>query len=310
MRRRVLAAVSVSAVLVSGLVGCSAGATAPDECVAPLQPGMLTNGIELTGLEDGVPEVTITGGADIMNAQRSVLQRGESNRAITDGDVVTANVTILSGASGETLVPTQKRFLQALPDEIMPDFLEFLTGGDADRLQYSDVLMAGIICAAPGDVIAVATTPGQSSTSGLGTDAAVMVVELLGAQGASASGANRSLPFGFPAVASGLNGRPGVVLPPQDAPGEIRVAANIAGDGPVVTAEDYLIGNVLTVGWDGTDRRNTWESSIIELGSESIPADFSLREALTGQTVGSRVVILDPNDGDPQVHVVDIIAAG
>jgi hypothetical protein len=101
------------------------------------------------------------------------------------------------------------------------------------------------------------------------------------------------------------------VLPPQAAPSEQRVATAIVGSGAEVTADDYMIGHVLTVGWnDRKVRENTWESNLVELGSESQPAAYAFRPALTGHTVGSRVVILDPNGGDPVVHVVDIIAVG
>jgi peptidylprolyl isomerase len=138
-----------------------------------------------------------------------------------------------------------------------------------------------------------------------------MVVEVLDGHEMVARGASLALPWGFPALTENEAGRPGIVLPPQAPPSEQRVAAAISGSGAEVGPDDYMIGNVLTVGWnDGRVRENTWESSLVEIGSESQTTAYAFRPALTGQTVGSRVVVLDPNDGDPVVHVVDIIAVG
>lgn len=310
MRRRLFAATTASAVLVTGLVGCSAQSVSPETCVSPLQPGLLSSGVELSGFDGTTPEITIASGSDSLNAQRSVVQRGDSGVAMTGGEVVTANLTVFDATTGETLVPTQKRFLQALPEEFLGDLDELLTSNSADRLQYTDIVMAGLVCAAPGDVLAITTTAGQSASSGLGEQAAVMIVEVLGAQGAAASGSSRTLPAGFPALTQDETGRPGIVLPPLDAPTQLQVALSIEGRGAILTAEDYALGQVLTVSWDGRVLQNTWESSLVELGSESQPGVFALRQELTGLPIGSRVVILDPQSGNPQVHVVDIIAAG
>lgn len=311
MRRRFLAAVSVPAVLLTGLVGCSAsGSASADDCTTPLSPGILSDGVELQGIEDGTPEVRITGGTDIVNAQRSVLRESEAGVTFVDGEVVTANVTILDAASGDQLASTQKRFLQVMPKDVLPELSDFLAGEDSDRLVYTDLLMAALVCTAPGEVLSVAMTAGQAASSQLSNEPAVMVVEVLDGHEMVARGANLALPWGFPALTENEAGRPGIVLPPQAAPDEQRVAAAIAGSGAEVGPEDYMIGNVLTVGWnDGAVRENTWDSSLVELGSESQTA-YAVRSALTGQTVGSRVVVLDPNNGDPVVHVVDIIAVG
>lgn len=312
MRRRSLAVVSASAVLLSGLVGCSASGTSgvsASDCASPLQPGMLSNGVELLGITDGVPNVRITGDTDIMNAQRTVLTDGGSDKLIAGGEVVTAAVTLLDAVTGESLGPTQTRFLQALPQDVQPDLLEFLAGANADSLVYTDLIMAGVVCSAPGDVLAIAATAGQSTASQLSFDPMVMIVEVLEAHGMAAEGRSQSLPFGFPALTQDETGRPGVVLPPQNAPGDVRVATAIVGTGKQVTAEDYMIGNVLTVGWDGTERANTWDTGLVELGSES-QTSYDFRALLTGQRVGSRVVIIDPNGGDPLVFVVDIVAVG
>lgn len=311
MRRRILPVLSVSAVLLTGLAGCSAGGAAASDCVNPLQPGALSDGVELMDIADGVPSVRIAQGREALNAQRTVLQEGEgTGRTIRGEDIVTANLTAFDTVTGEVIGPTQTRFLQTFSERVMPDLVEILRTNDSSQLQYTDIVTAGVLCAAPGDVLALTTTAAQSIASGLGYNPVVVVAEVLGAHGAAAEGSPRALPAGFPALTADETGRPGVVLPPSAAPGELRISPSIVGNGAAVTGEDHVVGKVLTVGWDGTERSNSWSSGPSSLGSEDAPGDFALRAELNGQTIGSRVVILDPNDGDPLVHVVDILAVG
>lgn len=68
-------------------------------------------------------------------------------------------------------------------------------------------------------------------------------------------------------------------------------------------------GQVLTVGWDGTVKTNTWESGITQLGSEDQIAQsgFEFRKGLTGKKVGSQVVVIENEGGAAQVSVIDIL---
>jgi len=111
-------------------------------------------------------------------------------------------------------------------------------------------------------------------------------------------------------VTADESGRPGIVLPPQRAPKKVRVAERITGQGEDVTAKDSVIGQVLTVSWEGNIVGNTWDQGMVGFGTEDGPnPNYAFRELLTGHPVGSQLVILDPNDGSPVVHVVDILAA-
>lgn len=310
MHRRVLPAIAAASLVVAGLAGCSAS-DPQNACETPLQPGALSSSVTIIGESEAGPKVKITGPTDIMNAQRSVLVEHQGGPMVQGGDVTTVNVTIFDAKTGAELSPSQKRFLQAMPDDVMPDLTAYLQSSDADMLRHTDLMMAAVRCSTPGDTLAVAVTAGQARASQLGDEAVVLVVEVLATQPMAASGAQRALPSGFPAVTTNETGRPGVVLPPHAAPTELLVAPRIEGTGAVVSAEDYMIGNVLTVGWDGTERGNTWGTSVAEFGTEAQPGKgFEFRAALTGQRVGSQVVVLDPNNGDPVVRVVDIIAVG
>ena len=312
MLRRLLAVTAASAVVLTGLVGCSSPneSAAPKDCRTPLQPGMLSENVTLTDITEGVPRVTVTGGTDIVNAQLSQLRAGEGSRTITGGELVSAIITVFDASTGAMVLPTQTRFLEAMPEKAQSEFLAYLQAGATDNLSYTDLIMGGVLCHAPGDVLAIAATPQQALTSGYTEDAIVIVVEILSAGAMQAEGAARALPWGFPALTQDATGRPGIVLPPQQASADLRSATAIQGSGDKLTAEQSGLGNVLTVGWnDKKVRSNSWEQGLVQLGSEG-ESRYSFRAELTGVPLGSRVVILDPNNGDPLVHVVDVLSAG
>lgn len=310
MHRRVLPTVAAASLVVAGLAGCSASDPRTG-CESPLQPGALSNSVTITGQSESGPKVKITGPTDLMNAQRSVVQASNDGVPAQGGDVATVSVSTFDAETGTQLQPSQKRFLQVMPDEVMPQLTDYLQTQGADQLRDTDLMMAALRCSATGETLAVAMTAGQAQTSQVSDAPVVMVIEVQATQPMAATGTQRALPSGFPAVTTDDTGRPGVVLPPHAAPSDLLVAPRIEGTGAEVTADDYMIGNVLTVGWDGKLRSNTWGASVAELGSQAQPGKgYGFRPALTGQRVGSQVVVLDPNNGDPVVRVVDILAVG
>lgn len=312
MRRRIVPAAAAAALVFTGLTACaSASASAGsggDGCANPLHPGALSDGVTVAG-----GSVEVHGPTDIVNAQRTVIagaDGAERGAAAEPGGIVTADVTIVDAVSGDELDRREQAPHLAMPESVLPDLRKALKGEEADSLNADYLIATALICARPGDTLVVGMTPMQAAASQLGMNAAVAVIDVLATYPARAEGAVRGLPSGFPAVATDETGRPGVVLPPQAAPSDLRVAPRILGDGEEVTAESSVIGQALTVGWDGNVVANTWESGVTGFGTVEGPnPEFGFREALDGYPVGSQLVILDPNDGDPVVHVVDIIAA-
>lgn len=301
-RRMVPAAAVTAALALTALTGCAQHADPREDCVTPLGPGALSDGVEI-GSDGGI---RVTGSSDILNAQRTVLKSGDTNTLSVPGSVVTVDLRAYDAASGELLQELENSPYVALPADLLPDVEEMMSTSDIS-LQY--LLATSLLCSAPGDTLVVAMTPQQSRASQIGANATIIVFDVLEVFSDRAEGASRGLPNGFPAIAINEAGRPGVVLPPRAAPDEVRVAPSIVGKGEDLTADQSAIGHVLTVSWDGTVRRNTWEKGMAVFGTEENPnEDFTFREYLTGYPVGSQVVILDPNDGDPLVYVVDVIA--
>lgn len=306
MRRRIIPAAVSTTLVLAALTGCAGSGGATADCVNPLRPGVLSNGVEVDA-DDGAE---IVGDPGILNAQLTTAVEGEDRGAAAEpGGVVIANVSIYDAVTGDELDRRENSPYLALPEAMLADAESALRSADSDTIPVQYLLATALVCAAPGDTLVLAATPEQAMTSQLSVNSVVAVIEVLETFPGRIEGRTRGLPNGFPAVATDETGRPGVVLPPQAAPAKAKVAPRIVGSGPEIAAEDAPIGNVLTVSWSGSVVKNTWDSGLVVFGSEESPsADFAFRDQLTGQRVGSQVVILDPNDGDPVVHVVDIVA--
>ena len=121
---------------------------------------------------------------------------------------------------------------------------------------------------------------------------------------------NLTIPAGRPPPAHANPASRSFPTPPQAAPAETKTAVRIVGEGPEVQADSMVIGNVLTVGWDGQQLKNTWEAGPENIGSEEQieKSGATFRAALTGFPVGSQVVVIEPGDGSPRVSVIDILA--
>lgn len=294
MRRRVLPVTAVVAMVASAaLTGCSASSTAED-CEALFGPGALSDSVKVSGDSADTLKIDLNQGGDVLSTQRSVLTEGEQpGEVVEQGSIVAANLAFVDSSSGEVL-------------QVSPGF----GGENGESLFLADPevgsIVAATICAHVGDTVAVALSNEESATMGVQAPI-VVVAEIRGAYDTRAEGRARALPSGFPAVTTDHTGQPGVVLPPQDAPSKTRTAVRIEGTGEKVAADQRIVGQVLTVGWDGEERKNTWAQGPEAFGTEDEP-EVSFRKQLTGHPVGSQVVVIEAGESGPQVSVVDILA--
>lgn len=297
MRRRVLPVTAAAALVASAaLTGCSAAQTA-EACEPLLAPGALSDSVEVSGDSADSLQVSLSEGSEVLNAQRSIVRSvDEPGAVVSQGSIVGANLAYVDSSSGEIL-------------EAEPAF----GSGEGGRLFLADpaagTLIAGVVCAAVGDTVAVALSPEESAMMGV-DGSLVLLAEITSAAEPRATGKTRALPSGFPAVTTDETGRPGLVLPPQKAPSGVRSAPRIEGDGEKVTAEHTVIGQVLTVGWDGVKQKNTWEAGPESFGTEAEmeQSQASFRAELTGYPVGSQVVVIENGEAGSRVSVVDILA--
>jgi peptidylprolyl isomerase len=258
----------------------------------------LSDSVSIAGDSASTLRVSLNEGSSVFAAQRSVISEATNRGAVvTEGAIVGANVAYIDSVTGEVL-------------EVSPTF----GTGEGDALflanAQSSAIVAGTLCAAVGDTLAIALSADESAAMGMLDGSLVTVVEVVSANEPRAHGAHRLLPSGFPAVAINDQGQPGVVLPPQQAPSEVRSALRIEGTGDIVAADQSVIGNVLTVSWSGAELKNTWPQGPQSFGTEeqAVQAGASFRSQLTGYPVGSQVVVIEPGDGGATVSVVDILA--
>ena len=102
---------------------------------------------------------------------------------------------------------------------------------------------------------------------------------------------------GIPAVVSAPDGTPGVTMPGEPAPTQLRAGTTIAGFGESVASGDKLTVHVAVYSWrNGRVLTSTWEprSSAFQLKVGADDGMFGVSEELVGETVGSRRVIVVP----------------
>jgi FKBP-type peptidyl-prolyl cis-trans isomerase len=123
-----------------------------------------------------------------------------------------------------------------------------------------------------------------------------------GAASGSTSAASTSSGNANAAVtASGAFGKaPTVTIPKEKAGPSLEVKTLITGSGTQLTSTDAFLGNYVVYTWDGTT--HTLKGSTYGAGSTptlfSTPLLPGLTDALTGKTVGSRVLaVIPPKDG-------------
>ncbi|HTE62230.1 MAG TPA: FKBP-type peptidyl-prolyl cis-trans isomerase, partial [Solirubrobacteraceae bacterium] len=139
-----------------------------------------------------------------------------------------------------------------------------------------------------------------------------------------AEGDATPLPDGFPGVEWADDGQPTVTIPDADPPTELKVATVITGDGATVGAGDSVTVQYQGVNWtSGEVFDESWGAGPANFTTDGVIAGFG--DAMIGQTVGSRIVVIIPpdqgygpsggNDGagiaadDTLVFVIDILAA-
>jgi len=297
MRRVIPVTAAVAVLATVALTGC-ANASNAETCEPAFGAGPLSDSVSVAGDSADNLSVQLRTGTSATTPQRTVLERAAvRDEVVVPGSIVAANLAYVDASSGEIL-------------QVSPGFGS--SSGDSlfQATPEASSIVAATVCAAPGDTLAIALSEQESAAMGI-DGSLVVVAQVTSAASARAEGRSQALPSGFPAIAVDAEGRPGVVLPPQAAPTSTESAARIVGEGEKVESDSSVIGNVLTVDWDGRQQQNTWEQGPLNLGTEADVANsgFSFRSELTGYPVGSQVIVIEPGEGTARVSVVDILAA-
>jgi hypothetical protein len=311
--RKIPASLAVLGLVSVGLVGCSLPGI--QACSRPDgSDPTVTDLITVSGSTDEAPEVELYTPFVVTDTVFQDDATGEGTAISVDGQLVVLDITLVSGETGETLVA------EGYDDDLsrvapVSRWAQILPG-------FEDALH----CATEGSRIVVALAPGDieaETAASLGLDedeSAVAVVDVRKVYLPKADGANQyNVGTGVPTVVRAPDGRPGIIVPDAAPPTDLVVQTIKKGDGPVVTGDDPVRVHYTGMTWDDrTVFETTWDADPQSVELDSMLPGFA--EALTGQTVGSQVLIVIPPDqgyGDQEqgsipanstlVFVVDIL---
>ena len=308
MRTRSLAALSVSAVALLALAGCSSGdseatpTTTPgagDDLCSVAQPtGPTVEGLTIGGEVGESATLELDGPLAVETAERTLFIEGDGDE-LADGDLVTYALTIFDATSGEETAS------EGYASELLP--VQVTVGSGPDQF---------FGCAPIGSRIVMALPESESSP------AAIWVLDVLGTGESVAWGEPQDPVDGFPTVELDESGAPTVTVPDGDMPTEFEKATLKKGDGEVVEAGDAVLVQYHGVSWnDGEMFDQSWGAQAFEFSTAGGVVQGFI-DAVVGETVGSQVIaVLPPSvaygegeineedlTGQTLIFVVDILA--
>jgi peptidylprolyl isomerase len=298
-----------AAVLVSTLAACGAA----DEragCTPAVPAGDASRAVNVEGAVGTQPTVTfptplVTDKGEVSEA---VIGDGE---VLSRGEIADAQVSLYNGETGDLLTATG---YQENPESRL-----------RRTVTADEPLGKALQCAAVGSRVVYATTVEEvygadNPQIPLENDATIVAVfDVENAFIGRANGAPQLGQNGMPAVVLAPNGRPGISVPSEDPPKDLRIAVLKQGSGQKVAKGDSVVLHYTGLTWDD---ENVFDSS----WETGIPATFTaasfeedpqggvvpgLATALIGQKVGSQViVVIPPKDGYPEGQGPAAVPAG
>lgn len=288
--RKFSAALAALGLLSVGLAGCSLPGEpeCDDRGEAAQAPTLKT--VTVAGSTDDAPDVELYLPFHASSVAFEDVVAGEGTAITSPSQLVMMDVSITSGETGENLIETAYDGDQSRVSTVS-QWVQVVPGFDL-----------ALTCAREGSRIVVALPPGgieeQTAASiGLGEDeSAVAVIDLRRVYLGKADGADQfNIGAGLPAVVRAPDGRPGIIVPDAAAPAQLAVQTLKKGDGPVVTGDVPVRVHYTGLLWDErTVFETTWDDEPTSLAIDSLLPGFA--EALTGQTVGSQVMVVIPPD--------------
>jgi peptidylprolyl isomerase len=323
---RKIVAIVLAAGLLASLGACSADAKLPTSGCVPAKSGTASDAVAVSGKFGAKPTVKLkTPTAKAKSTERTVVTDGKG-RIATKGTVAKVDFTIYNGTSGKELTTTGFDG-NSVPFTI--DTSKYLPG-IVKTLQCSTVGTRVVGVIPPAD----AYSKTGSTDLGIGAkDNMVFVADVLSVAPAppaplpSAKGTTIPPTAGLPTVKLSAKGIPTVTIPDTAQPGAFAEEVLIKGNGAKVGTNANVVVNYQLL---------LWRTKQIVAGNDTYssgtPATFNtgevvkgFKQALEGQTVGSRVLFVvppalgyqaagQPSAGitgtDDLVFIVDILGLG
>lgn len=275
------------------------GSASPSATKAPVKPSDNLDAIKVTGKYGEEPKVTFKAPFAIDKTRTEVVSKGDGP-TIKEGSMVTVDYYGVDGRTGKKFDDSFSRGQPATFSlaQVVPGFGKGLTG----QKQGSRVLIA-----MPGSDGYDASGGNPQAGIEVG-DTLIFVVDVVAAPLDGPEGKKVDPKPGLPTVTD-KNGVPEVTIPKTAPPTKLTVQPIISGDGAKVAATDTIVFNY---------RWYTWEGQLLEDSYKSGPQTYQLSgllpgmaKGLTGQTVGSRVLlVVPPADGYPDGNATPKIEKG
>lgn len=282
---RVVAVVSTAVVVSVGLAGCATSSS----CDSAFPEGSAAF-VTAPGALGTKPTVDFPLPLVSRSAAVAVIHEGTGPR-VTTGDYVDFDAVVVHGDDLTELTATS------------------YTRGETERahvLSDGRLLTDALVCQRAGSRVALTGTVGDifgpvSGADLLPTDTVAVVFDIVAVYPGRSSGLPQFAQDGMPAVTSDPSGRPGIAVPNSAAPAELRISTLTKGDGAVVSEGQTVVAHYTGVLWGASVFDSTWEE---DQPANLVAQDFTknngvgvvpgFAQALIGQTVGSRVIVVIP----------------
>ncbi|WP_405372763.1 MULTISPECIES: FKBP-type peptidyl-prolyl cis-trans isomerase [unclassified Microbacterium] len=304
----VLAVLGLSALALAGCAAHGAGGSAA-ACERSESNSTALDLVKVAG-DAGQPTATLTAPVYTDSTVYTDLTVGDGLPVTTRAQDVSFAVTIVNGATGQTVTSAQSDV------RTVTEWGSFYEG-----------IAKMLDCATEGSRIVGAVAPDDLSPdarAGIGLedgDSAVIILDLNKVFLPAANGVPQYVDgSGIPTVVLAPDGRPGIVVPDAAPPTDLVVKTLKKGDGEVVEAGSTPRVHYTGVLWEtGEVFDSSWENGAsVPLSLEGVVPGFA--QALEGQTVGSQVIAVIPPElgygdqaqgaipaGSTLVFVIDIL---
>jgi peptidylprolyl isomerase len=292
---RKIASLVILVALAAGLTACSSSGEPPVKGCTPVKSGTVSDSITVSNNFGKTPKVSVHAPVKhLSTTQRTVIKVGTGAVALKNKKVA-ADFAIYNGTTGKELTST------GFDGKTVPftmDSTKFLPG-----------LVKTLECSRAGTRVVGVIPPTDafkstgSSSLGIGAkDDMVFVADIVSVSAPSpaplkkATGTVVAPQAGFPTVKFSASGDPAVTIPNAAQPSKLEEETLIRGKGAKVPADSNVIVNYQLVLWrtgkvvSGNDSYATSQTATFNTGE--VVAGF--KQAIEGQTVGSRVVVIIP----------------
>ncbi len=243
--------------------------------------------------------------------QSAVIETGDGEQ-IAAGQIVDFQVTLFDGVSGGLVAQS------SYDDQQAP--LRRVAGPGTDPLGES------LQCAIVGSRIAVVGAAQEvfgadmlNPSLGVGNaDPVVVIFDVQTAYLGRATGVPQLGASGIPAVVTSPDGIPGVTIPTEPPPSELRAHTLVLGAGDVIAEGDRAVLHYTGLLWrEKTIFDSSWDRgapvtfTIASFDDNPNGVVPGLAEGLTGKTIGSQVIVVIPPElGYPEGQSPATIPAG